>query len=79
MKNRMRESRSFGSVRGGGRKVPAYSESRSSIVVLSRPRELICVGHPTSEVINNQLLAVVKIQIWSPTELRTIWSGRRHK
>jgi hypothetical protein len=36
MKNRMRESRSFGSVRGEGGNVLAYSENRSCSVVLRR-------------------------------------------
>jgi hypothetical protein len=36
MKNRMRESRSFGSVRGEGREVLAYSESQLCSVVLRR-------------------------------------------
>lgn len=35
MKNRMRESRSFGSVRGEGSNVLAYSESQWCSVVLS--------------------------------------------
>jgi hypothetical protein len=36
MKNRMRESRSFGSVRGEGGDVLAYSESQLCSVVLRR-------------------------------------------
>jgi len=35
MKNRMRESRSFGSVRGEGREVLAYSENQLCSVALS--------------------------------------------
>ncbi len=42
MKNRMRESRSFGSVRGEGSNVLAYSENRSCSVV-PRPAERLRV------------------------------------
>jgi hypothetical protein len=38
MKNRMRESRSFGSVRGEGSNVLAYSESQLCSVVLRRAK-----------------------------------------
>ena len=37
MKNRMRESRSFGSVRGEGSNVLAYSESTAGFAACRRP------------------------------------------
>jgi len=58
MKNRMRESRSFGSVRDEGREVLVYSESSSCFVVLRRALGSICNGHPASKVVNNQVLEI---------------------
>jgi len=47
MKNRMRELRSFGSVRGEGRKVLAYSENQLYEVLLRRAN---CNGGPVAVV-----------------------------
>jgi hypothetical protein len=65
MKNRMRESRSFGSVRDEGREVLVYSEGRLCFVMLSHARLWISNGHPASVVVKNQRLPNIKFSNFS--------------